>query len=225
MENLKNIFGKNVIALNLGENIGYILNVAFDEGLKKVLGYIVCDNESEEEFFLDLKAVKAESEAGVLVDSAMSLCINDTDCSNPFGKMVLSDDGEPLGTVIDIVIRKNNVEKIITTKGEIFPKNIEIVGKNYVIFSKNKKKRKNIIRIKSTVSLPKVEILSQKKAQATLPARAYVTPSRLLSKCATIDIFGLNNELIIKKGEKITQEKINKAKKHNKLNYLIFNSK
>jgi len=42
----------------------------------------------------------------------------------------------------------------------------------------------------------------------------------LIGRVMTNDIFGYNNEIIVQKNEIISQKIINKAKKHNKLNFL-----
>ena len=65
----------------------------------------------------------------------------------------------------------------------------------------------------------------QQKIEPQIPQRVSMDPRSLIGKMATKDIFGLNNELIIKKYEIITQKKLNEIKKHNKLNILFYNCK
>ena len=52
MENIKSFISKKIISLQ-GEKIGYILNGLFDKQLKHFIGFVVVDEESEEEFILE----------------------------------------------------------------------------------------------------------------------------------------------------------------------------
>lgn len=234
MKNLKNIFGKKVISLSEGEKIGYVLDIFLDSDMKSLLGLKVIDEESENEVFLPFGKIISQNEECIFIESS-------TDCefnfglknNNPIGKKVYDRMGVDLGKIIDIALNNKRVDKIITELGEIKPKFIYSYGKECLIFSKGKKlvktKADNVFERRE--NLPKIEIMSQeikkpnKDVQIESPAKMSLLPSMLLNRTVTEDIIGLNNELIIRKGQIITEKFLEKAKKHNKLNYLIFNSK
>ncbi len=228
MKELENVFGKKVIALESAQMIGYVLDIVFSADLKTFKGYILADEESEREVFLPYKSVTAENDECFFV-------LNERECqsyfdearTNPLGKIVYGYDGIDLGRVQSIITAKDKVVKIVTTKGEILPKHILSVSEQYIIFSnkKNKQRGDNPFKVEQE-NLPKVKAMEiSPSIEISRPTKISLNPSMILNKTATCDIFGFNNELLIKKGEIINQNLINKAKKHNKLNYLIFNSK
>lgn len=226
MEKFIEQIGKRVISLDGAKEIGYILDLYFNDDLKFV-GYIVIDCETENEFFLPLVEVKAAEEHVVIVNNA-SLQPLIAENSNPRFKEIISTDGVSLGKVTDVKMTGKKVDTLITEKGELKAKHILCQSKNIIIFTKNRKNSKKIKKnTQKIVNLPKIEIMSAQnvKSAQTLPSRISLSPNMIINKKATQDIFGLNNELIIKKDEIITKKLIEKAKKHNKINYLIFNCK
>ncbi len=234
MENLNGIFGKKVISLSEGKKVGYILDVSIDSKLKYLLGFIVADEESEHELFLPLANIVSQNEECVFIESSSDTQLMfDEFTNNPLGKMVYDRRGITLGKVVDLVILGSKIDKIITDKGEIKQKYIYSVGEDCLIFSTTKKKVDgdvSIFKDKSTAKrLPKIETMASFKSInspiITSPIKLFGNSEMLLNKTATCDIFGFNNEILIKKGEIITKNKIEKLKKHGKLNYLIFNSK
>ena len=56
----------------------------------------------------------------------------------------------------------------------------------------------------------------------TLPPVINLTPSHYLGKTAVKTLLGMNNELIVKEGDKVTKQIFDKAKRHNKINELFF---
>ncbi len=244
-EKMTNFIAKDVIAIDNGQNIGYVLDCCFDANLTKLVGLVVADEESEKENYLPVKDIQTIGEDCIIVESAYKLEPNYLGYSNnPINKTVVDDKGQFLGKVFDVELEKFKVTKLLTERCEILPKNIYSCGVDCLFFG-NKKRRKNsgVKIIKSQENLfQKVETqninLSNENTQnnsfkiagATnkaiiVPSKLTLAPSSLLNKKATVDIFGYNNELIIREGQVINQAKIDKAKKHNKLNLLIINSK
>ncbi len=227
MKNLKDIFGLKVISFEQGEALGYVLDICLDEKLNRLVGLVIVDNESENEYFLPVEKIKAQNEEGVFIATASDTQASMQEMNNPIGKIVYDKTGANLGKVIDLTLLGRKIDKIITSKGEIKQKYIETSGRDYLIFSrKTSKKKTGTINFQPKFELKltgNVKIMSA--PQISTPSKVVVEPSMLLNKTTTSDIFGYNNEIIIKKNEIITQKTIEKAKKHNKLNYLMFNSK
>ncbi len=230
MEKISNYISKKVITLDEGEYAGFVLNVIFDEDLNKLIGFIVVDEESDNVFTFKKEEVRAVGEDCIIISSAKKLQIFlEEDGNSPVGKQVYDTSGFLLGRVVDVVIDGLQVRRIITTKCEFFRRNIRKLGKNYIIFG-NKERKKN----KKETKLFKIEDENMPKVYiqkvGTMPSQSQ--PYRLLANQNSIlgrtminDLYGYNNEIIAKKYDIINQNIINRAKMHNKLNFLIYYSK
>ena len=62
MNSLKSFISKKVVSLGEGKLIGYVLNVCLDQKLNNLIGFIIVDEESEEEKFLSFKNLKSYNE-------------------------------------------------------------------------------------------------------------------------------------------------------------------
>lgn len=232
MEKLSEIISKKVISTGEGQEVGYVLCPIFED--KNLLGFSVCDEESELEKFLsidDLLFCKDE----VFIPSIF--CMQNViveEGVSPLGKLVFSDDGQCLGRVEECFLEKNKIKKLQTNLCEIMQKNIACLGKDFVIFKKNNKKsiknnKKSQKNTKITEILPKVEILNKIDNEnnflnfsLALPIKAIANKSTVVGKKLTKDVYGFNNELIGKENQIITEKMIKKAVKHNKYNFLLF---
>lgn len=233
MVKLESQIGKNVISLYDGEKVGYVLNICTEESLRKFHGFVVCDEESDREFFLPREKVKVYGEA-IFIDYTedMEAWLYENSF-NPIGKTIYDKEGTNLGKVQDVEVLGGKVQKIITQKCELKPSLVVANGNNCVVVSRAGKKNKKKFNWEKLQEdkiehLPKIEIMDtpkQKNLQISTPTRLNVNSSMLLNRKATEDVFGFNFELIVHKDEIISQKIIEKAKKHNKLNYLMFNSK
>ena len=70
MKTINDFIGKKVVALSQGASIGYVLDVTFDENLKKMEGIILVDEENEDEKFLSKEKVLSQNEEYIFVESA-----------------------------------------------------------------------------------------------------------------------------------------------------------
>lgn len=227
MEKISNNISKKVISLNEGEFIGYILDAVFDEDLDSLQGFLVVDDESEETFILKKENIKSVGDDCIMMDSAGNLKRSfDEDTFNPIGKNVYDVNGVYLGTVIDVVVQGRAVRRIITDKCEFFKRNIRKIGKNNIIFGKRSlknTKRQALFVVDESLN-QKVTTLSVKEKQSK-PYRIFANQSSIIGRTMTSDLYGYNNEIIAKKFDIINQNIINRAKLHNKLNFLLYYSK
>lgn len=238
MEKTSNYISKRVISLATANQIGYVLNIVFDDDVKFFIGVIVIDEESENSFILRREDISAVGEDCILIKDANVLEFDISSLSNnPIGKIVYDCHGNMLGKVIEIEVTGKNVKKIITDKCEFPQRFIRKSGDNFLIFGnpiKEKKKnsfRRNIAE-KNVENFPKVTISEMQpiKDNSTIispefPIRLYAGTKKLVGKTIINDIIGYNNEIIAHKNQKINQKIINKAISHNKLNLLNFYSK
>ncbi len=208
MENI----GKKVVALLEKKVVGFVLKPFINFRLLKKTGYVVVDDESEQEYFVGFENIKKIDDC-VLIESSNALEYLGE--SGEFRKRVLSVAGEDLGRVREYAFRYRVLKKVVTDKCEISAKNISDVGDD-VLFVNFSKKRRKFPRSKNENA--KVVAMNEVK----LPAVVNLSSSYYIGKVATKMLLGLNHELIVKDGTKITKQIFDKAKKHNRLNELFF---
>lgn len=234
MKKISDLFAKKIIALDEGEEVGYVLDVCFDKGLKSMIGLRVADEESEREFFLPAEEMVQMEGDCIFIQSVQATEMDfGSESYNPIGKPVFDKKGFCLGRVQDVWLDKSRVDKLLTDQCEIKQKYIAVAGRDCIVFGVRKKQsnaKPTVFTKRYSEALPKIEVQqisepAKLNTRVSGPVKVTVTPSMILNRTATVDILGFNNELIIHQGDIITQSKINLAKKHNKLNYLIFNSK
>lgn len=238
MEKVSKFISKKVISLADANQIGYVLNIVFDEKVKFFEGLIIIDEESENSFILNKKDIQSVGEDCVMIKDSNALIFNiSSNSNNPIGKLVYDTFGNMLGRVTDVEVVGKNVKKIITDRCEFPQKFIRKSGDNFIIFG-NPVKEKNKLNFKENISvenidkMPKTMISAQVGTIAAtnvinpeFPIRLYAGTKKLIGKTLTDDIMGYNNEIIAHKNQKINQKIINKAISHNKLNLLNFYSK
>lgn len=225
MKKISDLISKSVYSLSSGAKIGYVLNVEFSSSLDKLLEVIVVDNETEMEGKVEIGQLVFGQDAIFLKNTSSLSYGYENNYTNPIGKHVFDKKGNNLGVVKDIVIQGKKVVYIITEKLTFAPKNICVNGFDALIVF-GKKQKEPVFNFKNKFSNEQlVKIPETVNASIMTPAKITPNVQSLIGKMATRDILGLNNELIIKKHEIITQKKIIEAKKHNKLNILFYNCK
>ena len=210
MENI----AKKVIAVGEKRYIGYVLKPCIDFKFLKKTGYIVVDEESEQEYFVALENIKKIDDC-LLIESANVLeYVGD---SGEFRKKVLSNIGEDYGRVKGYVFERRILKKIVTDKCEINARFICDYGEE-ILFISFARKKKKFPRAKKEDAV----VTIMEKKEVALPAVINLSQSYYLGKVAFKTLLGMNNELIVKEGGKITKQIFDKAKKHNRLNELFF---
>ena len=234
MERISNIISKKVVSIEESLCVGYVLDVCVDTSKKMVKGYLVCDESNEVINFLSTKNMLANNDYIIIKNINMLEFGDFVEPKNPIGKEVLDENGFSLGRIIDFEVENGKILKLISKKCEINPKHIIDFNGDFLIFSQSKKKPiKKEFNFKNLnkQDLQKVEIQSfvlEKKENLNsvqIPFKSRILTNNLLGRILINDVFGLNNELIGRKNEIINEKIIKKAKSHNKVNHLFFNSK
>lgn len=234
MERISNIISKKVVSIEESLCVGYVLDVCVDTAKKMVEGYLVCDESNEVINFLSTKNMLANNDYIIIKNINMLEFGDLVEPKNPIGKEVLDENGFSLGRIIDFEVKNGKILKLISKKCEINPKHIIDFNGDFLIFSQSKKKPiKKEFNFKNLnkQDLQKVEIQSfilEKKENLNsvqIPFKSRILTNNLLGRILINDVFGLNNELIGRKNEIINEKIIKKAKSHNKVNHLFFNSK
>lgn len=204
-----------------GKTLGYILDVTVDESLNKT-GYIVVEEESENELFLSLSQIVCHKNNFVVVSDAAQLEMA-FEKSSVFGKQLCSLDGLDLGQIKKVIFVKNKCGKVITQKCEICAKHILTVGADVVFVGKKRKNfaARNFPRFETDTKVS-IQNAQNECAQSIFPQRVTLSSSFYLGKVCLCDIFGYNNEKIVSKNQIVTKSIFEKAKHHNKINQLFF---
>lgn len=229
MRFLSDFIAKKVLNISSGQVEGTIKNACFDTNFKKIENFKMFD-EDDEEYLLNVKKICAVGQDAVVIRNkeAMVLAINEAECHDfsTMNMQVYSADGKNLGKVGDIefsdnykltslVVGENNIPleniislgKVIVTKGENFSKMLSKTRSNPF-------KATTTSNHKVTILAPQIE--NDTKSPST-PVRAVASPNFLLGRKATKTIYGMNNEVIIKKESAITSSILESAKRHGKL--------
>ncbi len=225
MEKISSYISKKVISLE-GEFSGYVLDVIFDEKLDSVQGFLVVDEESEETFVLKKGDIKSASESCVMIDSILALTkAIEEDTFNPINKNVYDTNGVYLGKVIDVLVHGQAVKRIITDNCEFFKRFLRKIGKKNIIFGKritSKVKVKELFIAQDTQQTVAIQNVTNNQSK---PYRIFANQNSIMGRTMQSDLYGYNNEIIAKKFDIINQNIINRAKLHNKLNFLVYYSK
>lgn len=216
MENI----AKKIITLSDGNVFGYVLDVCLDEHFEKI-GYYVVEEENEEIYFLPLAQIVKIGDA-VIVQTVEDLQYFAGEKRGLIGREVYDDYGNFYGNVIRLEFVKNKLFKMCTDKCEIMKKHIKKLNGNVILCSFMQKRISQKREIFHTNQDVPVTILRKNNMQISKPERVSLSSKSYVGKCACDDVFGYNNERIVKRGEKVTKTIFENAKKHNKLNELFF---
>lgn len=225
--NLTNLFGKQVFALYEGEIIGTVIEAIYNNDYTKVIGLKIFDND-EIEYEIKLKSIKAINDCIIISNkNKLNVFIGNTK-SHPLFKEVVDQQAKHYGKIIDCEIEENgNIKFFLTDKNnELLPENLYLRN-SFVYYSQEKFIAKNYKPKQKIVTLDQinVNILNFENLQEKtnfVPNKLRYNPASLVGKVAKDTLLGLNNEVIIKANQTITQKTLDDATKHNRLNQLYF---
>ncbi len=212
---------KIVVSKENGQNLGYVLDYFFDDAFI-VSGYIVVEEESENEYFLKKSDAKVTDEFLFVESVTLLQFLTDRETSL-VGKMLLTNDGKNLGVIKGFDIKKNRCHRVWTDLCEMPASKIAKVGKDFVFVGK--KKQTNFSKVETFKTDVDSIVSIQKIEEVKVPEKLVLSAEHFLGKVAREDVFGYNNERVIAKGEKVTKAIVEKAKLHNRLNQLYFATK
>lgn len=225
---LSNMYGKKIFALYEGEIVGTISESTFNLENNKVKSFKIFDNE-ENEFELFLNDIKTLAECVIITNKNKLKPYYDINKKTLFYKEVVSELGEYLGKIIDAEIDSNgNIQNYITEKNIILlPKNI-YSRKDFVFYSESKisisnyKPRKNNLLNLDNIQVKILNFEDNNNNNNIFPSKIKFNADNIVGKIAKQNLLGLNNEVIIRANQIITQRTIEDASRHNKLNQLYF---
>lgn len=233
MSKISDIISKQVVSLYEARLVGTIVNVNFDEKFSKLKNFIVVDEEGDRELELSVKDVYSQKDSFVIKNEAkLKAVFFEAETNNPINKICITIAGEVLGKISDVELCGEEVKEILLESGvKVTPEQVVACESVLIINSgENKVKRagfapraKKVNTDNIVVKIQEEEIPSEEKIA---PKPVQLVPPRfvaktLLGQISLKTIKGLNNEIIVKKGEQITNKVLERAKLHNVLNQLI----
>lgn len=222
---LTNLIGKQVYSIYEGEIIGTISGVTFNNLLNKINSFKLFDKD-DNDFEIMINNVKAFSDCVVVTNkNKLDFSYQSKDTS-PIFKDVIDTKAKMCGKIIDAEIEESGdiINYITDLNFTAKPENIYL-RKGFVYYSPTPIKICNYKpKNKKPTSLKDINVtILQKSSQNNfLPSRATFNTTSILGKVAKNDLYGINNEIIIKCNQIITEKIVTEATKHNRLNQLYY---
>ena len=200
MEKLSDLISKKIFSFTQGRKIGYVLNVKFDDAFN-IDKIVVASEEDEKELELSADRVRISGD-NVFVESENAISPATSQVISVIGKQVFTNRGTDLGRVIDVYLSNKKAVCVISDKSAFSPRQIGVIGQDVIILGKVNAPAGQVNVFAPREEEEYVSIMPiQQKIESQIPQRVSTDPRSLIGKMATKDIFGLNNELIIKKYE------------------------
>lgn len=233
MSKISDIISKQVVSLYEARLVGTIVNVNFDEKFSKLKNFIVVDEEGDRELELSVKDVYSQKDSFVIKNEAkLKAVFFEAETNNPINKICITIAGEVLGKISDVELCGEEVKEILLESGvKVTPEQVVACESVLIINSGgNKVKRAGFAPRAKKVNTDNIVVKIQEEENSSeekiTPKPVQLVPPRfvaktLLGQISLKTIKGLNNEIIVKKGEQITNKVLERAKLHNVLNQLI----
>lgn len=223
MEKLSELISKKIFSFSEGAYVGVISNVTFDQKFN-VISLSVIDEQSDTESSVEFGKITTCGE-NVFVNTVRDLLFVEQLSARIIGKSVFTNKGEYCGTIKEVYLSRKAAICVATDLICFSSNQIGVCGDVIILGKTSKGQTKNVFAPQSEQQ--QVFALSGEihKEEAVVPYRVSADYKNLIGKMATKDIFGLNNEILLKKYEIITKKKLLEIKKHNKLNILFYSCK
>ena len=233
MSKISDIISKQVVSLYEARLVGTIVNVNFDEKFSKLKNFIVVDEEGDRELELSVKDIYSQKDSFVIKNEAkLKDVFFEAETNNPINKICITIAGEVLGKISDVELCGEEVKEILLESGvKVTPEQVVACESVLIINSgENKVKRAGFAPRAKKVNTDNIVVKIQEEENSSeekiTPKPVQLVPPRfvaktLLGQISLKTIKGLNNEIIVKKGEQITNKVLERAKLHNVLNQLI----
>ncbi len=239
MKKLSDYLGKQVINLSAAKEEGVIINAVLDDRLKKLLYFVIIDenNYDEIELLLPLKSVFHGADILYVKDSNIIECLPPQYIKSPMNARVFNTDGESVGIVKDIAFdEKGYVSALLLENGELAQSEVLVATSSLVTvkgISKlriARKKKETTPDIGETMNLPQTDLIvarlkvDNEEGENEQPPRIIADYSFLLGRKVTKNIRSAG-EIIISENTIIDDTVVKLARHNGKLVELTINSK
>ena len=224
---LTQLFGKQVFSLYEGEIVGTISGAIFNDSFSKIKAFKIFDQD-ENELELLLCNIKAMADYIIINNKSKLQYYFEAKNKSLMHKTIIDDVAKNRGKIIDADIENSGVVNYyITDQNEQLLSNNLYLRKEFIYYTEKTisvSKYKPKHKIVSPTNI-KVNILynnENSSREKFIPSRIQYDPSKSLGKVVKNDLYGINNEIIIKANQQITEKVINDASRHNRLNQLFY---
>lgn len=224
---LTNLFGKQVFALYEGEIVGTIVEANYNIDFTKIMSLKIFDNE-EFEYEIKFSNIKAIKDCVIITNKNKLTAYIGKKNQSPIFKQVIDQNATDCGKIIDCEIDSAGkiINYITDTNNSLTPENLYLRN-NFAYYCSEKFIAKNLKPKHPKPSPDKisVNILNFEDSQTPtniIPNKLQFNPRSLIGKIVKDTLLGLNNEVIIKANQMITEKTLTVATRHNRLNQLYF---
>ncbi len=220
---LTELFGKQIYSIYEGEIVGTVSDAIFNQ--TKITDFKLFDKD-EHEYKLPLNNIKALSDYIIINNKNKLEYFLENPKITPMFKIVIDENAACCGKIVDAEIDKDGtIKKFITDKQIELSPNQVTTRKDFVFFS-TKSIKINKLKPKNTASPINIKVNILKSDEDTkdnfTPIKLQYNSANIIGKVARCDLYGINNEIIIKTNQVITEKTIADASKHNRLNQLFY---
>ena len=227
---LSDLIGKQIYSLYETIAVGTTCQALFNSKYTKIQGFYFFD-ENEDEHYLKISNIYGFGDFLTIKNfNQISNEFPVEEMPTPLNKTMLDEKGNSLGFLTDMIIdEKGTVLEYISSTGKNIPTLAICSNKDYILCSENIKlknfkpkdtefqKINNLDNVK--VKIMRIDSMPQQDIKY-MPPKITVSTESFIGKIAKEDIFGKNNELLIKKNQSITPKALEVIKQHNRLNQL-----
>lgn len=233
MFNCKDLNSLSVLSLYEGEFLGSVDKLYFDKKLTKLCEIELIGFDGVK-MILPTQNIYHIGKNAITVKNNQAVILRERDENLtvvPIGSKAYTISGEFLGIVKEIELTpKYKVESVLTENNQTLDvKRLATCGKNTLIFHSEETKiglkkfspKKPIIYKKKDVVLTSIQPYEEANIQETQTKQSTLDADFLIGRKCSKDIFGFNNELLIKANSIINKKNLNEIKKFGKLRELM----
>lgn len=247
--NYLNLVNKKIVAIYENQIVGTVETVLLRPDWKKVVGLKAKDG-SGESFFIELRKIFALGEHAIVLRNTTACHKTTKAAVEPFvqGASMLTIHGKSVGTLANVEFDNfgKQVTLLSSDKAKLLPNQIICKDKEMILLTEEPtrkhhhfKPRNQLFALESEKEIM-VKVLEQQEqatpsplpstndeakvpfnAKAAVPSRIVSSHEYLVGKKAITDIVGLRNEILLRKGQVISEKHIMQVKQHGKIRELI----
>lgn len=237
MNRISELISKEVISIFECERVGTICGVCFNKSFTKINGYIFFNDENDLENYISTSKIFGLTEEGIMIKNTTKIEPLFEQMNSPINKKAFTISGKDLGKINDAIIdEKSNLLYLETNKGhQIDAKRIVNVGTDMLLLKENDEEKINMSSFRPKENMQnlfdndiKVKIvpieMKTEERETPFPVKMTANTNNILGKRAKYTLLGFNNEIIVRENQIISDYTIKTAKKHNKINELMYAS-
>ena len=227
---LSNLIGKQIYSIYETMTVGTTCQALFNNKYTKILGFYFFD-ENEDEHYIKISNIYGFGDGLTIKNfNQISDEFPIDEMPSPLNKAILNEKGVTLGALSDIELdEKGYISAYISSSGITIPISEVRANKDFILCGENlklgnfKPKERPLVKTESLdnikVSIMRIEEPPKENIKF-MPPKITVSSESFIGKIAKDDLFGQNNELLVRKNQSITPRALEVIKQHNRINQL-----